>query len=195
MPKSTTNWLRIYPHNLLWLGLAVLAIVLDQISKKIALNHILHNNLPCPNQVQQICAYSESIPVIPPVLDWTLAYNYGAAFSFLSGAGGWQHFFFTGLAGIVSLFFIFWLLRMPKSLKVLPLAICLILAGALGNFIDRMTLGYVVDFIHVHYQQSWHFPIFNIADCAITLGTILLLIDSFFLEKKRHQPKAEQVHD
>lgn len=84
MPKSTTNWLRIYPHNLLWLGLAVLAIVLDQISKKIALSHILHNNLPCPNQVQQICAYSESIPVIPPVLDWTLAYNYGAAFSFLS---------------------------------------------------------------------------------------------------------------
>ncbi len=191
MPKFASQWLRVYPHNFVWLALTIFAVVFDQVSKKIALANIEHSNLPCPNNVAQICAYSESIPVISPVLDWTLAYNYGAAFSFLSNAGGWQHFFFTGLAGVVSLFFIAWLMRMPKRLIVLPLAIALILGGAVGNFIDRMTLGYVVDFIHVHYEQSWHFPIFNVADCAITLGTILLLIDTFFLEKKRHQPKTE----
>lgn len=191
MPKFASQWLRVYPHNFVWLALTIFAVVFDQVSKKIALANIDHSNLPCPNNVAQICAYSESIPVISPVLDWTLAYNYGAAFSFLSNAGGWQHFFFTGLAGVVSLFFIAWLMRMPKRLIVLPLAIALILGGAVGNFIDRMTLGYVVDFIHVHYEQSWHFPIFNVADCAITLGTILLLIDTFFLEKKRHQPKTE----
>lgn len=191
MPKFASQWFRVYPHNFVWLALTVFAVVFDQVSKKIALANIEHSNLPCPNNMAQICAYSESIPVISPVLDWTLAYNYGAAFSFLSNAGGWQHFFFTGLAGVVSLFFIAWLMRMPKRLVVLPLAIALILGGAVGNFIDRMTLGYVVDFIHVHYQQSWHFPIFNVADCAITLGTILLLIDTFFLEKKRHQPKIE----
>jgi len=74
--------------------------------------------------------------------------------------------------------------RMPKKMVVLPVAIALILGGALGNLIDRITLGYVVDFIHVYYQNH-HFPAFNIADSAITLGTILLLIDTFFLEKQR----------
>ena len=81
---------------------------------------------------------------------------------------------------------------MPRKLKVLPLAIALILGGALGNLIDRVSLGYVVDFIHVYYQ-SYDFPAFNIADSSITLGTILLLIDTFFLEKYRTQKMAEQI--
>lgn len=91
------------------------------------------------------------------LLNWTLLHNYGAAFSFLSDAGGWQHYLFTGLAGIVSIIFVFWLMRMPKQTVVLPAAIALILGGALGNLIDRVTLGYVVDFIHVFYQDH-HFP-------------------------------------
>ena len=191
MPNTTQNRatktgrFSLYPHNLLWLGLSVLAIVLDQWTKWIAVAKISHMNLPCPDQTERLCAYSDSISVIPHVLDWTLAYNYGAAFSFLSSAAGWQRYFFTGLATVASLLLILWLLRLPKQLKVLPIALALILGGAIGNLIDRATIGYVIDFIHVHYNMSWHFPIFNIADCAVTLGTILLLIDTFFLEKKR----------
>lgn len=190
MPKQTSGWLRIYPHNFLWLGLAILTIVLDQITKQIALAKLVFEG--------------NSINVLP-VFSWTLAYNPGAAFSFLSDAGGWQRYFFTSLAGVVSVIFVLWLLRMPKSLKVLPAAIALILGGAVGNLIDRLTTqlinyrgepvhGVVIDFLHVHYQ-TWNFPVFNLADCAITLGTILLLIDTFFLEKKRHQMKAEPKHD
>lgn len=173
-PQQKKGLFQFKAHNLMWLGLAVLAIILDQWTKGIAVAHL---------------NYAEPIPVLP-FLNWTLLHNYGAAFSFLSDAGGWQRYFFTSLAGIVSLVFIFWLMRMPKTLKVLPLAIALILGGAVGNLIDRVVLGYVVDFIHVYYNNS-HFPAFNIADSAITLGTILLLIDSFFLEKKRTQA-AEQ---
>lgn len=179
MPKTQTKQglFQFYPHNLIWLGLAVLAIILDQWTKWIASTRL---------------NYADPVPVLP-FLNWTLLHNYGAAFSFLSDAGGWQHYLFTGLAGIVSIIFVFWLMRMPKHSIILPAAIALILGGALGNLIDRMTLGYVVDFIHVYYKDH-HFPAFNIADSAITLGTILLLIDTFFLEKKRIQ-RAEVKHD
>ncbi|AXY55286.1 lipoprotein signal peptidase [Acinetobacter chinensis] len=169
-PQNKKGLFEFYPHNLMWLGLSVLAIIIDQWTKNIASTHL---------------TYADPVPVLP-FLNWTLLHNYGAAFSFLSDAGGWQHYLFTGLAGIVSIIFIFWLMRMPKSTVVLPMAIALILGGAIGNLIDRISLGYVVDFIHVFYQNN-HFPAFNIADSAITLGTILLLIDTFFLEKKRIQ--------
>ena len=85
-------------------------------------------------------------------------------------------------------------MRMPKTVKILPIAIALILGGAIGNWIDRVSLGYVVDFIHLYYNNS-HFPAFNIADSAITLGTILLLIDTFFLEKQRIQRAEAQKND
>lgn len=88
-----------YPHNLIWLGLSVLAIVLDQWTKWIASTHL---------------NYADPVPVLP-FLNWTLLHNYGAAFSFLSDAGGWQRYFFTSLAGLVSILFVFWLLRMPKK--------------------------------------------------------------------------------
>ncbi|RZG76561.1 signal peptidase II [Acinetobacter sp. WCHAc060025] len=169
-PQNKKGLFQFYPHNLMWLGLSVLAIIIDQWTKNIASTHL---------------TYADPVPVLP-FLNWTLLHNYGAAFSFLSDAGGWQHYLFTGLAGIVSIIFIFWLMRMPKSTVVLPMAIALILGGAIGNLIDRISLGYVIDFIHVFYQNH-HFPAFNIADSAITLGTILLLIDTFFLEKKRIQ--------
>ncbi|MEB3767377.1 signal peptidase II [Acinetobacter sp. MD2] len=168
MPNPNAKGAVFYAHNLIWLGLSVLAIVLDQWTKHIASTHL---------------NYAEPLHVLP-FLNWTLLHNFGAAFSFLSDAGGWQKYLFTGLAGVVSLVFIFWLMKMPKTLRVLPMAIALILGGALGNLIDRVTLGYVVDFIHVYYQNH-NFPAFNLADSAITLGTILLLIDTFFLEKKR----------
>ncbi|MCF3128376.1 signal peptidase II [Acinetobacter soli] len=179
MPKlqAKKGLFQFYPHNLIWLALSALAIVVDQWTKWIASTHL---------------NYADPVPVLP-FLNWTLLHNYGAAFSFLSDAGGWQHYLFTGLAGIVSIIFVFWLMRMPKQTVVLPAAIALILGGALGNLIDRVTLGYVVDFIHVFYQDH-HFPAFNIADSAITLGTILLLIDTFFLEKQRIQ-RAEAKHD
>ena len=168
MPNPQQKGVVFYAHNLIWLGLSVLAIVLDQWTKHIASTHL---------------NYAEPLHVLP-FLNWTLLHNYGAAFSFLSDAGGWQQYLFMGLAGAVSLVFVFWLMKMPKTIKVLPAAIALILGGALGNLIDRVTLGYVVDFVHVYYQNH-NFPAFNVADSAITLGTILLLIDTLFLEKHR----------
>lgn len=162
-PKSGWN-----AKNAVWLLLSLLAIVLDQWTKSFATAHLV---------------YGQPVPVMP-MLNWTLLHNYGAAFSFLSDAGGWQRYFFTGLASVVSVIFAIWLLRLPKNTVVLAAAIALILGGAIGNLIDRITLGYVVDFIHVYYNNS-HFPAFNIADSAITLGTILLIFDTFFLEKHR----------
>ena len=177
-PENKKGLFQFYPHNLVWVGLSIVAIILDQWTKWIATEHLI---------------YGQQNPVLP-FLNWTLLHNYGAAFSFLSDAGGWQRYFFTGLAGVVSIIFLFWLMRMPKKMMVLPAAIALILGGAVGNLIDRVSLGYVVDFIHFYYNNS-HFPAFNIADSAITLGTILLLIDTFFLEKQRIQRAEAQKND
>lgn len=164
--------------NAFWLLLSLLAIVLDQWTKSVAVAHLV---------------YAQPVPVMP-MLNWTLLHNYGAAFSFLSDAGGWQRYFFTSLASVVSVIFAVWLLRLPKNTVVLAAALSLILGGAIGNLIDRVTLGYVVDFIHVYYNDS-HFPAFNIADSAITLGVILMLIDTFFLEKHRLAQQANLAQD
>ena len=177
-PENKKGLFQFYPHNLVWVGLSIVAIILDQWTKWIATEHLI---------------YGQQNTVLP-FLNWTLLHNYGAAFSFLSDAGGWQRYFFTSLAGLVSVVFVFWLMRMPKTVKVLPIAIALILGGAIGNLIDRVSLGYVVDFIHVYYNNN-HFPAFNIADSAITLGTILLLVDTFFLEKHRIQRAEVQKND
>lgn len=172
MPNSNV---KPYLYNSLWLGLAILSILLDQWTKWLAETYL---------------TFHEPVAVIP-MLNWTLAYNTGAAFSFLSTASGWQQYFFIALASLMSLVFIVWLIRLPQKLIVLPMALALILGGAIGNLIDRATLGYVIDFIHVYWNNS-HFPIFNIADCSITLGAILLLIDSFFLEKKRQSKPTQE---
>ena len=176
MPNSSLNTSKFHVRNLWWLLLAIVSIALDQYTKQIATANLV---------------YAEPVQVLS-FLNWTLLHNYGAAFSFLSDAGGWQRYFFSGLAGLVSIAFTIWLVRMPRKLKILPFAIALILGGALGNLIDRVSLGYVVDFIHFYYQD-YHFPAFNIADSSITLGTILLLIDTFFLEKYRLQHAAADV--
>ena len=114
------------------------------------------------------------------VFSWfnlTLQHNPGAAFSFLSDAGGWQRYFFSAAAAIISAVLIAWLWVMPRGQRLLALSLGLIIGGALGNLWDRVVLGYVVDFISVHYQH-YYFPAFNIADSAITGGAIGMVLDS-----------------
>lgn len=173
MPDPFHPKARFRAQNAWWLLLSILAIVLDQWTKGIATAHL---------------SYAQPVPVMP-MLNWTLLHNYGAAFSVLADAGGWQRWFFTSLAAGVSVVFVIWLLRLPLRASVLAAGLALVLGGAVGNLIDRLTLGYVVDFIHVYYQNH-HFPAFNIADSAITLGTILLIVDTFFLEKYRRVEQA-----
>jgi signal peptidase II len=113
-----------------------------------------------------------------PLLDITRLHNTGAAFSFLSDAGGWQRWFFIILGFVVATLVSVWLHRLPRDRhKWLALALSLVVGGAIGNVIDRIRLGYVVDFIHVHYER-WYFPAFNVADSAITVGAVILLIQS-----------------
>ena len=128
---------------------------------------------------------TDSLTLYRPVeinswLNMTLAHNYGAAFSFLSDAGGWQRWLFTGLASVVTLVLIVWLLRLPAKEKLTAAALSMIIGGAVGNLIDRIINGYVVDFIDVYYND-WHWPAFNLADSAITGGVILLLLDGLLL--------------
>ena len=125
---------------------------------------------------------SEALTLYRPVevfswLNLTLAHNYGAAFSFLSDAGGWQRWLFTILPAVVSLFLVVWLLRLSRADWLVALALSLVLGGALGNLAGRVKYGYVVYFVDVHHA-GWHFPAFNVADAAITCGVILLLLDA-----------------
>jgi len=149
-------------HPAAWLWLSVSVIALDQATKFIA---------------SRLLELYERVEVLP-VLDFTLLHNTGAAFSLLAGASGWQRWFFVGLAFAVSAVLLVWIWRTPRGEKLLPLALSLILGGALGNVIDRILHGYVVDFIHAHWGASY-FPAFNIADSAITIGAGLLVFDAF----------------
>ncbi len=145
-----------------WLALAAVVVVLDQSTKALASRFLeLHQPLP-----------------VLPFLNLTLVHNPGAAFSLLSDAGGWQRWFFTGVALIVSAVIVWWLRRLPREEKWQGTALALVLGGALGNVWDRLQLGYVVDFIDVYYRD-WHWPAFNVADSAITVGAVLLIADSF----------------
>jgi len=119
----------------------------------------------------------QPVPVFPG-FNWTLAHNSGAAFSFLASESGWQRWFFSVIALVVSIGITIWMKRLPSTQTWLAVALALVLGGAIGNLWDRVTLGYVVDFIDVYYQQS-HWPAFNIADSAISIGAVLLIIDSF----------------
>ncbi|MEL7045016.1 MAG: signal peptidase II [Pseudomonadota bacterium] len=145
-----------------WYTLALVIVVADQGSKWLA-----------------SASLSYSSPV--PVFFWfnlTLHHNEGAAFSFLSGAGGWQRWFFSILALGVSAAIAWWLSRPDARQRALALGLSLVLGGALGNLVDRIRLGYVVDFISVHYRD-WYFPTFNVADAAISVGAAFIILDSF----------------
>lgn len=145
-----------------WWWLILVFIVLDQVTKQL---------------VHQQMALFDSIQLLS-FFNLTYVRNYGAAFSFLSDAGGWQRWFLTGLAIGISLVIMVWMSRLPKTQLKLGLALSLILAGAIGNLIDRSIYGYVIDFFHFYYKD-WHYPAFNIADSVICIGAGLLIWDSF----------------
>ncbi|NOX77106.1 MAG: lipoprotein signal peptidase [Gammaproteobacteria bacterium] len=146
-----------------WLWVSALVITLDLATKAMATHYlVLYRPLP-----------------MFPGFNFTLAHNAGAAFSFLSDQSGWQRWFFSAIALVVSVGLVVWIKRLEKSQMWLALALALILGGALGNLWDRMTLGYVVDFIEVYYQR-WTWPAFNIADSAIFLGAVILVADSIW---------------
>lgn len=146
-----------------WLWLSFVVIVVDQLTKYMATD---------------LLVYAEPVAVVP-FFNLTLLHNLGAAFSFLSDAGGWQRWFFALLAIGVSGGIIVWISRLEPKQKWLAIALALIVGGALGNLWDRIVLGYVVDFIQLYYQQ-WYWPAFNVADSAISVGAVMLLIDGFF---------------
>lgn len=154
----------------MWYLLSLAVILIDQWTKWLA---------------QTKLTFHDPVPVIEPFLNWTLAYNYGAAFSFLADAGGWQKWFFAGLALVMSIFLIVYLIKAPRKATLLSFGLALVLGGAIGNLIDRLLHGHVIDFIHVHYADVWHYPIFNIADMGICIGVALIIIDMIFLEGKR----------
>jgi signal peptidase II len=146
-----------------WLWLSVAVVVVDQVTKWLAVK-MLFGQPP--------------VVVIPGFFELTLVYNTGAAFGFLRDAGGWQNAFFIAVAVIVSLFLISMLRRLKAGEVQSAVSFALILGGAIGNVIDRVHQGFVIDFIHWFYQD-WHWPAFNIADSAITIGAVLLVLDVF----------------
>jgi len=154
------------------LAIATIILLLDQLSKWSALSNL---QLGVPE------------PVLP-FMNWLLLLNPGAAFSFLAQGSGWQRWFFT-IVGLVACVYIVWLLRKSQNDKILCVALSLILGGALGNVLDRIMYGAVVDFIDLHYA-NWHWPAFNIADSAICIGAALVI----WGELRKSFGKSAQSH-
>ncbi|WP_328986401.1 signal peptidase II [Thiorhodovibrio winogradskyi] len=149
------------PSRAHWLWLSAMVIALDQLSKGLA---------------ERLLPLHEPVALMP-LLNLTLMHNEGAAFSLLADAGGWQRWLFAGFAVLVTIVLVSWLLRLNAREHLTAAALALLIGGAIGNLIDRLRTGRVVDFIDVHYGE-WHWPAFNLADSAITLGVILLLIET-----------------
>jgi len=147
-------------NALVWLWLSLVLILLDQASKLYFI---------------AVLDYGRSVPVIEGFWNWTLVHNHGAAFSFLAGASGWQRWFFSALAIGISLLLVHWLRQMPRGHWREALPFALIIGGAIGNLIDRLRFGYVVDFIH-WYWRDFHWPVFNIADASIVTGAVGLVV-------------------
>jgi signal peptidase II len=157
------------PASLLpWLGIALAVILLDQLTKTLVLGEFQLGDSR----------------TVTPFFNLVRVHNTGAAFSFLAGASGWQRWFFVGLGAAAALFIV-WMLRSHGGQHLFGWALALILGGALGNVVDRLLHGYVVDFIQVHYR-GWYFPSFNVADSAITLGAILLILDELRRVRRAH---------
>lgn len=147
--------------QLKWLWISLAVVVLDQLTKQIA-EHTL-----VPHQAVELL----------PFFDWYLTYNTGAAFSFLAGAGGWQRWLFTVIAIVISAVILQWLGKLPREETLTAVSLALILGGAIGNLIDRVLLGHVIDYIQV-WLGSYPWPAFNIADAAISVGAVMLLLSS-----------------
>ena len=150
-----------------WLGLATIIILLDQVSKI---------------TITRLFAYAETLAVTS-FFNLTLVYNKGAAFSFLAQESGWQRYFFTAL-GLIASAYIIYLMRQHSTQKLFCTALALIMGGALGNVIDRLLYGHVIDFLDFHYLETYHFPAFNLADSAICLGAALFILDELRRVKK-----------
>jgi len=144
--------------RLLWI--VVVVGIADQVSKYYALLHLRSSDI-----------------AVTPFLKFSLAFNTGAAFSILRDAGGWQNLFFVVVAIVISVVILFMIRRLGTNDVQVAVALMLVLGGALGNVIDRVRYGYVVDFIDVYYR-AWHWPTFNIADSAISIGAVLLVLDA-----------------
>ncbi len=154
-----------------WVWVSALVFALDQLTK-LYFDGSLH--------------LYQQIVIIPDLFSWTLAYNTGAAFSFLAEHDGWQRWLFAVIALSVSAVLLLWLRRLPRCGQGwLAFGLALVLGGAIGNLFDRMVYGHVIDFILVHWQDRWYFPAFNIADCAINVGAVLLVLDMFKSQKTR----------
>ncbi|MCU0754257.1 MAG: signal peptidase II [Xanthomonadales bacterium] len=168
---SEAGALRWRESGLVWLVLAAVLLGFDQWTKLLALD---------------VLEYAVPVPVFPG-LDWKLVYNHGAAFSLLASASGWQRWFFLTLAVVISVVLTIWLRRLPRIAWNLCLPLALIVSVAIGNAIDRVLYGYVVDFIHVYWRE-WSWPVFNIADSAISVGAVLLILYELgWLGAKREQ--------
>ena len=148
-----------------WLWLSLLIVILDQATKWLA---------------EALLVPFQPVPLMP-LLNLTLMYNEGAAFSFLANAGGWQRWLFAGFALVMTTVLAIWLLRLEKGDRVTAVTLSLIIGGAIGNLIDRVQTGRVVDFIDF-YVGTWHWPAFNVADSAISIGIVFLLITSIRTE-------------
>lgn len=150
---------KLLSSGIVWLVLSVMILIIDRNSKIWMMDHL---------------QMGEPLSLLP-FLNLTLAYNTGAAFSFLNSASGWQHYLLGGLALGVAIFIISCLLRAPRNHYWQNIAMSLILAGALGNALDRVLYGHVIDFVNFHIGD-WHFAIFNVADSAICIGAFMLIL-------------------
>ena len=157
--------------QLRWLALSAAVIGLDQWSKQL---------------IERTLQMYQAIYCLP-VFNIVRAHNRGAAFSMFDGASGWQRWAFSGLAAVVSISLIIWLARLERRANLLAISLALILAGAVGNVIDRLRLGYVVDFLQVHWHEHY-FPAFNVADSAITIGAGCLMLDALLAGRRAASP-------
>lgn len=160
----------------LWLSVAVFAV--DQLTKL---------------WVVDAFELYESIEVMP-LLNLTYVQNKGAAFSFLSSAGGWQRWFLTGVAVIAIGVLVTWLRRLKPAERLLAISMSMVLGGAIGNLYDRVAYGYVIDFLDAHYQDM-HWPVFNVADAAISIGVVLMLIEMLTSPDKKQSPESDPNSD
>ena len=158
MMKSVTN-----KNALIYTWISALVVLLDQMTKYVVLHNIT---------VDQVVR-------VFPFLNFTLRFNAGAAFSFLSAASGWQVYLLGGISVVISVGLVVWLSRLQRSNLLTAIPLCLILGGALGNLIDRIRFGYVIDFIDFHIR-AWHYATFNVADMAVSIGAVLLVLELLF---------------
>ena len=177
MPNdSTIKKPSFFDTGLRWIWIALIFFIVDQITKQVAVDYFVVEG----GRFE-----------VMPFFNFTLAYNKGAAFSFLANQGGWQVFFFATISTVVSIGLLYWLYTLKASNRWLSISLSLIFSGAMGNLYDRVTLGKVVDFIDWHYA-SYHFPAFNVADAVIFLGAAMMLWDSFFHQQEENKSSSKK---